>query len=273
MPTYQSPSDGTTLAYQDYGTGTPIVFVAGWSLYSDMWEYQLHYFLEQGYRCILPDRRGHGRSDIPSGGYDIDTRADDLAALIDLLDLRDVTLVAHSTGGGEVVRYLNRHGSERITRTALLAPAIPFMLQTEDNPVGVPPALAEETLRQLRTDRPQWFADRAQGYFATHLRPGTSQAMIDEEMKRCLSTPPHVALTVQREALMTDYRADVAALRIPTLILHGLVDQSIPIELSSHQAVKLAPHIVLKEYWDAGHGLYLTHQDEMNSEIHAFIKG
>lgn len=273
MPTYQSPVDGTTLAYQDYGTGTPIVFVAGWSLPGDMWEYQLHFFLEQGYRCILPDRRGHGRSDRPAGGYDVDTRADDLAGLIEELDLRDVTLVAHSGGGGEAVRYLSRHGSERVARLALLAPAIPFLLQTDDNPVGVPRELLEASLHQLRTDRPKWFADRAQGYFATHLRPGTSQAMIDAELQRCLSASPFAALEVQRLMITTDYRADVAALSVPTLILHGLADQSIPIELSSHQAVKIAPHIVLKEYWDAGHGLYLTHQNEVNSEVLAFIKG
>lgn len=273
MPTYQSPVDGTTLAYQDYGTGTPIVFVAGWSLPGDMWEYQLHFFLEKGFRCVLPERRGHGRSDRPGTGYDVDTRADDLAALIELLDLRDVTLVAHSSGNGEVVRYLTRHGSERVARVAMLAPALPYLLQTEDNPVGVPEPLAEATLEQLRTDRPKWFADRASGYFATHLRPGTSQVMIDVEIQRCLSCAPYAAVEMQRQVLLTDHREDVRALAVPTLVLHGLADQSIPIELSSHQLVKLAPHAVLKEYGDAGHGLYLTHQKEVNGEILDFIKG
>ncbi|MEY9930737.1 non-heme chloroperoxidase [Catenulispora sp. GP43] len=273
MPTYQSPVDGTTLAYQDYGTGSPIVFVAGWSLNGDMWEYQVQFFLEHGYRCILPDRRGHGRSDRPSGGYDADTRADDLAALLNLLDLRDTTIVAHSAGGGETVRYLSRHGSERVARIALLAPAIPFMLRTDDNPVGVPEAALKESLRQLRTDRPQWFADRAQGYFATHLRPGTSQAMIDAELQRCMSAAPYAALEVQRLTFTTDFRADVAALTVPTLLLHGVPDQSIPIHIASRQAVKLAPHAVLREYEDAGHGLYLTHQAEVNGEILGFIKG
>lgn len=273
MPTYQSPVDGTTLAYQDYGTGNPVVFVAGWSLPGDMWEYQLHTFLEQGFRCVLPDRRGHGRSDRPGGGYDVDTRAEDLAALIELLDLRDVTLVAHSSGNGEAVRYLNRHGSDRVARIAMLAPALPYLLQTEDNPTGIPAPLIEATLDQLRTDRPKWFADRAQGYFATHLRPGVSQAMIDAEMQRCLSAAPYAAVEMQRQVFLTDHRPDVAALTVPTLVLHGLADQSIPIEISSHELVKLAPHAVLKEYWDAGHGLYLTHQKEVNAEILDFIKG
>lgn len=273
MPTYQSPVDGTTLAYQDYGTGTPIVLVAGWSLHGDSWEYQLHHFVEQGYRCVLPDRRGHGRSDRPAAGYDVDTRADDLAGLMDLLDLRDVTLVAHSAGGGEVVRYLSRHGSDRVARIALLAPAIPFLMQTDDNPVGAPKVALEAGLHQLRTDRPQWYAERTQGYFATHLRPGTSQAMMDAELQRIMEAAPYAAVEVQRQVFITDHRADVAALTVPTLLLHGHADQSIPIEISSRVAVKLAPHAVLKEYPDAGHGLYLTHQREVNEEILAFIKG
>ncbi|MEV0248403.1 alpha/beta hydrolase [Nocardia sp. NPDC050712] len=273
MPTFQTTTDGTTLAYEDYGTGAPILFVAGWSLHSDMWEYQLHYFLDRGYRCILVDRRGHGRSDRPSTGYDVDTRADDVAALIEHLDLRDLTLVAHSGGGGEVVRYLTRHGADRVERVVLLAPAVPFMMQTADNPVGVPLEALENTLRLLRSDRPKWFADRAQGYFATHLRAAVSQAMIDEEMRRCLSASPYATVVMQRELFHSDHRADVAALPVPTLFLHGRADQSIPIEISSRQAVQLTDRAVLKEYPDAGHGLYLTHAAEVNAEILAFIKG
>ncbi|WP_328410016.1 alpha/beta fold hydrolase [Nocardia sp. NBC_00403] len=272
MPYFQTTTDGTTLAYEEYGTGAPIVFVAGWSLYADMWEYQLHYFVEQGYRCILLDRRGHGRSDRPATGYDVNTRADDLAALIEHLDLRDVTLVAHSAGGGEVVRYLSRHGQERVSRIALLAPAIPFLCQTDDNPVGAPKAALEASMAQLRADRPQWFAARAQAYFATHLRPGTSPAIIDMEIQRCLSASPYATLAVQRDLFNSDHRPDVAAVTVPFLLLHGLADQSIPIDISSRQAVRLAPHAVLKEYRDAGHGLYITHAAEVNAEILEFLK-
>ncbi|MGV9663213.1 alpha/beta fold hydrolase [Nocardia niigatensis] len=273
MPTFQTTTDGTTLYYQDFGAGTPILFVSGWSLDSDQWEYQMHYFLAQGYRCVMMDRRGHGRSDTPATGYDVDTRADDVAALIEHLDLRDLTIVAHSAGGGETVRYLSRHGSDRVARIALLAPAIPFMMLTDDNPVGIPIELLEGLLEQLRTDRPQWFAERAQGYFATHLRRGVSQAVIDEEIKRCLSASPYAIQIMQREAFTTDHRPDVAALTVPTLLLHGIPDQSIPIDVASRQAVKLAPHAVLKEYPDAGHGLYITHAAEVNAEILDFIKG
>ncbi|MFJ9904285.1 alpha/beta fold hydrolase [Streptomyces sp. NPDC101152] len=136
----------------------------------------------------------------------------------------------------------------------------------------MPAPLVEATLEQLRTDRSKWFADRAQGYFATHLRPGVSQAMIDAEIQRCLSAAPYAAVEMQRQVFNTDQRPDVAALTVPTLVLHGLADQSIPIEISSHHLVKLAPHPVLKEYWDAGHGLYLTNQKEVNVEILDFIR-
>ncbi|MFB7720539.1 MULTISPECIES: alpha/beta fold hydrolase [unclassified Nocardia] len=271
MPYFQT-TDGTTLAYEEYGTGAPLVFIAGWSLHADMWEYQLHYFVERGYRCILLDRRGHGRSDRPAAGYDVNTRADDIAALIAHLDLNDFTMVAHSAGGAEVVRYLARHGQDRVNRIALLAPAIPYMLQTEDNPVGAPRAAFEASAAQLKSDRPQWFAERAQGYFATHLRRGTSQAVIDMEIQRCLSASPYATIAVQRDLFHSDHRPDVAAVTVPFLLLHGLADQSIPIEISSHQAVKLAPHAVLKEYWDAGHGLYITHAAEVNAEILEFLK-
>lgn len=272
MPNFRT-TDGTTLAYQDYGTGAPIVFVAGWSLYSDMWEYQLPYFVERGYRCILVDRRGHGRSDWSPAGYDIDTRADDLGALVEHLDLREVTLVAHSAGGGEVVRYLSRHGQDRVSRIALLAPAIPFMCRTADNPVGVPIEFLDASNAELRADRPKWFADRLEGYFATQLGVRVSRPVMEEEMRRCLSASPYAIDLMQRELFTSDHRADVAAVTVPMLLLHGIPDESIPIDVSSRQAMKLAPHAVLKEYPDAGHGLYISHAAQVNADILEFVKG
>ncbi|GAB0104763.1 alpha/beta hydrolase [Nocardia sp. JMUB6875] len=269
---FTTPTDGTTLAYEDYGTGTPIVFIAGWSLPTDMWERQVPFFLAHGYRCVLLDRRGHGRSDRPSSGYDVDTRADDLAALLELLDLRDAILVAHSGGGGEVVRYLARHGADRVSRIALLGAAIPFMLQTEDNPIGVPIELVEATLEELRDNRAQWLADRAQGYYATHMGTKVAPALIENEVRRSLSCSPYAAVETQRAMATTDHRADVAALPVPLLLLHGVPDQSIPIELSSRRTVELAPDAVLKEYPDAGHGLYQSHSVQVNADILEFIK-
>ncbi|MFF0632823.1 alpha/beta fold hydrolase [Nocardia sp. NPDC004151] len=269
---FTTPTDGTTLAYEDYGTGAPLVFISGWALPTDMWECQVPFFLEQGYRCVLLDRRGHGRSDRPSSGYDTDTRADDLAALLEHLDLRDAILIAHSTGAAEAVRYLARHGADRVARIALLGPAIPYLLQTEDNPVGVPAAMIDASTADLRADRAQWLADRAQGYFATHLGTRVSAAAIEAEVQRSMSCSPIAALEVQKAVARTDHRADVAALAVPTLLLHGLHDQSIPIEVSSHQAVRLYPEAVLKEYPTAGHGLYRSHADQVNADLLEFVK-
>ncbi|PXX63868.1 pimeloyl-ACP methyl ester carboxylesterase [Nocardia tenerifensis] len=272
MPNFQT-TDGTTLAYEVYGTGAPIVFVAGWSLHADMWEYQVPFFVERGYRCVMLDRRGHGRSDRPATGYDVDTRADDLAALLTHLDLTGITLVAHSAGGGEVVRYLARHGSERVDRLALLAAAVPMMRRTDDNPIGVPQEAWDATMHQLRTDRPKWFADRAQGYFATHLGNDVSPAIIDHEMQRCLSAAPFATIAVQEQSFHADHRADTAGITVPTLIVHGLADQSIPIDVSSRETAALVPNNVFKEYPTAGHGLYITHATQLNADLLEFIKG
>ncbi|MBU3060280.1 alpha/beta hydrolase [Nocardia sp. NEAU-G5] len=273
MPTFQTPTDGTTLAYEDYGTGTPIVFVSGWSLPCDQWERQVPFFLDNGYRCVLLDRRGHGRSDRPSSGYDTDTRADDLAGLIEHLDLRDAILVSHSGGGAEVVRYLTRHGADRVTRIALLAATLPFLRQTEDNPIGIPDELIEATVNDLKTDRARWFSDLSQGYYATHLGTRVSPATIENEIRRCLSTSIVATIEVQRATAYTDSRAELAELTVPMLLLHGVQDQSIPIDLSSRRTVDIAPNAVLKEYIDAGHGLYQSHYAQVNADLLEFIKG
>ncbi|MFJ4655716.1 alpha/beta fold hydrolase [Nocardia sp. NPDC088792] len=272
MPFFETPTDGTLLAYEDYGSGAPIVFVASWVLNADMWEYQVPFFLERGFRCVMPDRRGHGRSDRPSSGYDIDTRTGDLAALIERLDLRDVTLVAHSAGSGEAARYLARHGDERVARVAFLAATLPYLRLTDDNPEGLPEAINEADIAQLRTDRPRWFADRAQGYFATHLDNNVSQAMIDNEIRRCQTASPYATVALRRELFDTDHRADVAAIELPTLIVHGNADQSVPIDASSRRTAELIPHSVYKQYPTAGHAIYATHAAQFNEDLLDFIK-
>lgn len=270
MPYFQT-ADDTTLAYEVYGTGAPIVFLAGWSLNTDMWEHQVPYFAERGYRCILLDRRGHGRSDRPSDGYDNDTRADDVAALLDHLDVRDAVLVGHSGGGAEAVRYLARHGQDRIRRLVLVAAAAPKLSWSEDHPAGVPQAMLDASIAALRADRAKWMADRAQGYFATHLGNDVSAALIEQEIRRTLSTAPWAATTMQRAIADSDLRPDLAEITIPVLLLHGVADQSIPIEPSSRVAVRLLKDAVLKEYPTAGHGLYVTHAAEINADIAEFV--
>ncbi|MDP9843910.1 alpha/beta fold hydrolase [Streptosporangium lutulentum] len=272
MPFFDT-ADGTRLAYEDYGTGEPIVFVASWSLASDMWEYQVPFFVEQGYRCVLLDRRGHGGSDRPGSGYDFDTLADDIAGLIEYLDLRGVTLVGHSAGGAEVARYLARHGEDRVARVAFVSAMLPFVMRTEDNPEGLPIELSEAAVKQFRTDRPKWFADRAQGFYATHLGNDVSPALIEQGVRRCLETAPMAGIELWRATARADHREGLRRITVPALVVHGAADQSALIDVTGRRTAKLIPGCVYKEYPMAGHGLFATHIDQLNGDLIEFVKG
>ncbi|MFC3984040.1 alpha/beta fold hydrolase [Streptosporangium jomthongense] len=272
MPYFET-ADGTRLAYEDYGTGKPIVFVASWALGADMWEYQVPFFVEQGYRCVLLDRRGHGRSDRPSGGYDIDTRADDLATLVEHLDLREITLVGHSAGGGEVARYLVRHGEERVSRVAFVSAVLPFLKRTDDNPQGAPEMLCEAVIARFRKNRPKWFAQRAQGFYATHLGNDASPALVDLTLRRCLDTAPWATIEVWRSTFHADHREGLRAITVPTLVVHGTADQSAIVEMTGRRTAQLVPGCVYKEYPTGGHGLFATHSEQLNNDILDLVKG
>jgi pimeloyl-ACP methyl ester carboxylesterase len=272
MSMFFTTADGTTLAYEDYGQGRPIVFVASWTLASGMWEYQIPYFVERGYRCITLDRRGHGRSDRPRTGYDLDTSADDIAALIEHLDLSDVVLVGHSVGGAEVARYLARHGEQRIERVALLSAALPFLKLTDDNRHGLPEAALEAALEKFRTDRPQWFARQVQIWFATHLGHDLSTAMTDWMLRQCLETAPWAAYQLFQSAFHTDHRETLAKIGVPVLVVHGTADASNPVDITGRRTGELVPGALYKEYATAGHGLFITHRDELNEDLLAFIE-
>ncbi|MFI7107433.1 alpha/beta fold hydrolase [Nonomuraea sp. NPDC050227] len=265
-------TDGTRLAYEDYGQGKPIVFVASVMLSADMWEYQIPYFVERGYRCVALDRRAHGRSDRPSTGYDLDTGADDLAELIELLDLRDITLVGHSMGGAEVARYLARHGDERVARVAFVSAMLPFLLQTDDNPEGVPGAALEASMAALDADRPKWLAQRAQAFFATHLGNEISPAQVEFTLRQCLEVSPWAIRQYQRAAMTFDHRASLAEIAVPALVVHGAADASIPVAVSGRRTAKLVPGATYLEYPTGGHGLFVTHRDRFNDDLHTFIK-
>ncbi|HLU58160.1 MAG TPA: alpha/beta hydrolase [Pseudonocardia sp.] len=274
MPHFTA-ADGTRLAYEDYdptGSGEPIVFDASWVLDADMWEYQIPFFAERGYRCIAFDRRGHGRSDRPSTGYDVDTTADDLAALLEHLDLTGVTLVGHSFGGAEVVRYLARHGEDRVARVGLVAAVVPILVQTEDNPEGLPEAVLEATIAQLRTDRPRWFARQAQVWYATHLGNDVSEALIDWTLRKCLSASPWAATQLMRSMFHADHRAALRAITVPTLVVHGAADTSAPVELTGRRTAQLVPGCRYVEYPTAGHGLFVTHAEGLNAELLELLK-
>lgn len=270
MP-HHATADGTRLFHKDWGAGPTVVFVHAWSLDSTMWEYQFQAFLEAGFRCVAMDRRGHGRSDVPGYGYDLDTLADDLGGLLDALDLREVTLVAHSMGTMEVTRYLARHGSGRVARAAYLGAMTPLLTRTDDNPHGIPAEYAESVVADLRADRPGWFHAAAPGYFATAGTP-TSDAVVADGIRQILATPLEVQVRCFRTIFGSDLRADVAAVDVPTLVMHGDADASAPIDLTGRPTAALLRGSRFALFPGEGHGLYVTAKQRVTAELLDFAK-
>jgi non-heme chloroperoxidase len=264
-------SDGVKLAYTDWGAGKPVVFIHAWALPSAMWDYQIGALSEQGLRCIAYDRRGHGRSSKPGGGYDCDTLADDLSALLTQLDLHGVTLVSHSFGSAEVVRYLTRHGAGRIEKIVLIAPAaLPFVMKTSDNPNGIPAEQLEFfRTRVLQSDFPKWLEDGKKAFFVTDTSPSL-QDWIKELM---LTTPLPVAIETNRQITSTDFRKELPGITVPTLIIHGDKDVSAPIDMTGRPTAALIPNAQFKIYEGAPHGLFLTHKDRLNADLLSFVVG
>ena len=224
-------------------------------------------FADEGFRCIGFDRRGHGRSDQPARGYDFDTFADDVAALIETLDLSRLTLIGHSIAGGEAVRYLTRHGKERVARVVLLAPTTPMLLKTDDNPNGALRAAFETQWAQWRRDYPKWIADNVQPFFI----PETSPAMM-RWGANLLQTPVPIALACARAMVEEDFRAEMRRIEAPTLIIHGDRDRSAPIEVTGNPSAELVPDCRLLVYPDAPHGLMFTHMDQVHADILRFVR-
>jgi non-heme chloroperoxidase len=264
-------TDGVKLAYSDWGAGKPVVFVHAWALPSPMWDYQIGALSEQGLRCIAYDRRGHGRSSKPSSGYDCDTLADDLSALVSELDLHGVTLVSHSFGSAEVVRYLTRHGASRIEKIVLIAPAaLPFVMKTADNPNGIPAEQLEFfRTKVLQADFPKWLEDGKKAFFVDD----TSPSLQDWVKELMLSTPLPVAIETNRRICSTDFRKELPGISVPTLIIHGDKDVSAPIDLAGRPTAALIPKAQFKVYEGAPHGIFLTHKDRLNADLLDFIKG
>ncbi|GAA4665032.1 alpha/beta fold hydrolase [Streptomyces youssoufiensis] len=270
MPYFEG-SDGTSLFYNDWGRGKPVVFVSGAWLSSSAWELQMLPLSERGLRCVAFDKRGHGRSDWVGHGFDYDTLADDLAALLDHLDLREVTLVAHSMGGGEVIRYLTRHGYDRVSRVVLMAVTAPLLVETPDHPEGIGQEVLDALLATQARDRPRWMAQNAQAFFATHLGNTVSTELIEQTVRRCLDCSAKAAVEVVRTGFCTDLREEVSVLRVPTLILHGDADASAPIDLCGRRLAHLVPDNVYREYPAAGHGLFVTHAERVNQDLLDFV--
>ncbi|MFI9243998.1 alpha/beta fold hydrolase [Streptomyces sp. NPDC053086] len=271
MPYFEG-SGGTSLFYTDWGRGKPVVFVAGAWLSSSAWECQMLPLSEAGLRCIAFDKRGHGRSDWVGHGFDYDTLADDLAALLDHLDLREVTLVAHSMGGGEVIRYLSRHGHGRVSRVVLISVTAPLMIRTPDNPEGIDQSAFDALLAEQTADRPRWMAHNAQAFFATHLGNNVSAERVQWTVQRCLDCSAKAAVEVIRTGCCTDLREETGTLHMPVLIVHGDADASAPVDLCGRRLAKLLPDAVYKEYPRAGHGLFMTHAGQLNQDLLDFIE-
>jgi non-heme chloroperoxidase len=233
-----------------------------------MWDYQIAPLRDQGLRCVAYDRRGHGRSDPANGAFDIDTLADDMAAVIEALDLRDVVLVGHSMGGAEILRYVGRHGTDRVARIALLAPSTPFLLQTEDNPHGAPAAFFEQMRAQWTADFPKWLEDNKRPFFT----PQTSPQMIDWLVAMLLRTPLPMAIETNRVLVQSDVRPALAKVDRPVLILHGDKDASAPLELTGRPTAAGIRGAVLKVYEGAPHGLFLTHMEQVNRDLLDFVR-
>jgi non-heme chloroperoxidase len=234
---------------------------------SQMWDYQIAAFAEEGFRCIGFDRRGHGRSDQPAGGYDHDTFADDVAGLIDELDLSGLTLVTHSMAGGEAVRYLTRHGSGRVARLILLAPTTPMLLRADDNPNGAPRAGFEALWAQWKKDYPKWVADNLAPFFI----PETSPAMMSWGASLLQISVP-VALACNRDMVEEDFRAEMRRMALPTLLIHGDRDRSAPIELTAKPSAELIPGCRYLVYEGAPHGLMFTHMVRLHADMLSFMR-
>ena len=260
--------DGTPLFYKDWGSGKPVVFVSSWGMNSDMWQYQMTPMVNQGLRCIGYDRRGHGRSAQPGHGYDYETLADDLANVIEQLDLRQATLIGHSMAGGEIVRYLSRHGRGRVDRIVLVAPTTPFVLRTPDNPDGVPKEVFDQTRAEWMKDYPKWVADRVRSF----LIADTSQAMMDWIVRLMTQTPLKVLLDCNQAIVQTDFRTELPRIDVPTLIIQGDKDVSTPLDLTGRKTAKLIPASELKVYEGAPHGLMFTHIERFNRDLIAFAQ-
>jgi non-heme chloroperoxidase len=265
MPTSET-SDGTDIHYTDTGSGPAVVFTHSWGLNSGQWNQVIQRLVDNGFRCVAYDRRGHGHSGAYDGEWTVDLLADDLAGLIDRLDLDDVTLVGHSLGCGEIVRYLSRHGTARVNRAVLVAGQLPLVVETADNPDGVPEAMLDAMLAELERDVRQWCIDNAPPFFGPH---AVAPEMVDWTVDQIAAVPVETLLATQRMGSHADYRAELAELDLPVLLIHGDADASTPIELTGRRTAALLPHAELIEIPGAAHGLYLTHADRVIDAISA----
>jgi non-heme chloroperoxidase len=266
--------EGVSIYYKDWGKGQPVVFSHGWPLTGDAWEDQMVFLSSQGYRTIAHDRRGHGRSEQTWDGNDMDHYADDLAQLIESLDLRDVILIGHSTGGGEVTRYIGRHGTKRVAKAVLVGAVPPIMVKTPQNPGGLPMSVFDDIRKGVSADRSQFFKDLTTPFFGAN-RPGAtvSQGSRDSFWMQGMMGGLKSELDCIKAFSETDFTEDLKKFDVPTLIIHGDDDQIVPIDASARLSAKLVKDSVLKVYPGGDHALSVSHKDQLNQDLLEFIRG
>jgi pimeloyl-ACP methyl ester carboxylesterase len=261
-----------SIYYEDSGTGIPVVFIHGWPLSGSMWEYQVTQLPQQGLRCITYDRRGFGKSDRPFGCYGYNTLAGDLKAVLDELDLHEVTLVGFSMGGGEIAKYFSLYGGQRVAKVVLISAVVPYMLQAEDNPDGVPQEAFDKMLKEITDDRPSFLEAFNKDFYGVELlnQPVTS-AYLANALTQGLNASPIATIECAKSFSSTDFRDDVPKINVPTLIIHGDKDKTVPIKATAEQAVENIQGAVLKVYEGAPHGLWFTEKDKLNQDLIDFI--
>ncbi|MGW1893829.1 alpha/beta fold hydrolase [Streptomyces sp. NPDC002004] len=276
MPYFDTTTDGTRLHYIDYGPadGQVVVFVNSAFFGTEMWEFQMLPLAQEGYRCIGLDRRGHGRSDDVWHGFDLDTLAGDLHALLVHLDLREVTLVGHSIGTAEIVRCLSRHGSDRVTRVAIIAGMVPGPARSEGHPDGVDPSVIAAGNEEFGRDRSAFFSEGAAAFFALDL-PGNhvSDPYVQYLVRRCHGATARAATALQDLLVTLDMVPELRRLDVPVLVVHGTHDVSAPIDLTGRRTAELVPDGTLRVYENAGHGLFVTHAEQLTADLRKFAAG
>ena len=272
-PPFVQMQDGTQIYVKDWGAGQPVVFSHGWPLTADAWDDQMVFLASRGYRCIAHDRRGHGRSSQPWTGNEMDTYADDLAAVVEALDLRDAIHVGHSTGGGEVARYIGRHGTKRVAKAVLIGAVPPLMLKTAANPGGLPIDAFDAIRAAVLADRSQFFKDLTTPFYGAN-RPGAqvSQGVRDSFWRQGMQAGHKNALDCIKAFSETDFTGDLEKFDVPTLIMHGDDDQIVPIDAAGRASAKLVKHATLKVYPGAPHGITDTHKSELSADLLTFLR-
>ncbi|MBL3655204.1 alpha/beta fold hydrolase [Fulvivirga sediminis] len=267
----QTDEGEISLFYQEQGHGQPVVFIHGWPLNHDMWKFQMQELSQQNFRCIAYDRRGFGQSDKPKSGYDYDTLAADLNALLTQLDLNNVILVGFSMGGGEVVRYITNHGSDRISKIVLLSSIAPFLLKTVDNPEGVPESALNELAANIKNDRAAFFNDFFKSFYGADQGLDVSQPVLDWTYQMAMEADLNATLESINTWGKTDLRKEIQNIQVPALVIHGKKDTTVPIKATADQATKLLPSAEYIVYDNAAHGSYYNMMENINKSIINFV--